>query len=227
MDTKKLKDEIIRVDLIGKAFRLVEDVYLKSQYDEAYNNNESLNDFYSLEDSSQVGVQLTAQISHCFYKFFKYKANDILVECDSFMRVVVDRQEKKKSYDLTIEDIRDGSLHHIEIKLSQNKNSWQGSTSTTNKVNLFLLINFSIDRDIKLGLKGDSLFKGIFCSLVDLGDYKWNGKQSNNNHRTKFEFRVDEWDILKLKRSIIKGDVIQKKKLYHLSLVDGNTCMAA
>ena len=100
MDTKKLKDEIIRVDLIGKAFRLVEDVYLKSQYDEAYNNNESLNDFYSLEDSSQVGVQLTAQISHCFYKFFKYKANDILVECDSFMRVVVDRQEKKKSYEI-------------------------------------------------------------------------------------------------------------------------------
>ena len=168
MDTKKLKDEIIRVDLIGKAFRLVEDVYLKSQYDEAYNNNESLNDFYSLEDSSQVGVQLTAQISHCFYKFFKYKANDILVECDSFMRVVVDRQEKKKSYDLTIEDIRDGSLHYIEIKLSQNKNSWQGSTSTTNKVNLFLLINFSIDRDIKLGLKGDSLFKGIFCFPVTI-----------------------------------------------------------
>tara|TARA_R110000803_G_scaffold175817_1_gene238346 strand:- start:313 stop:996 length:684 start_codon:yes stop_codon:yes gene_type:complete len=227
MVTQKLKNEIIRVDLISKAFRLVEDLYLKSQYDEAYNNNESLNEFYSLEDNCQVGVQLTAQISHCFYKFFKYKANDILIECNSFMRVIVDRQKKEKSYDLTIEDIRDGSLHYIEIKLSQNKNSWQGSTSTTNKVNLFLLINFNIDRDVKLGLNNSSLFKGIFCSLVDLGGYKWNGKQKSNNHRTKFEFRVDEWDIFKLRSCIIKGDVIEKKKLYHLSLVDGDVKMVA
>ena len=56
MVTQKLKNEIIRVDLISKAFRLVEDLYLKSQYDEAYNNNESLNEFYSLEDNCQVYI---------------------------------------------------------------------------------------------------------------------------------------------------------------------------
>ena len=52
-----------------------------------------------------------------------------------------------------------------------------------------------------------------------MGDKKWSGKPKDNNHRTMFNFRMDEWniDILK-KTSIIKGDLVSKQKVIHLIL---------
>ena len=84
---------------------------------------------------------------------------------------------------------------------------------------LFLLINFRIDRDCKITNKDKSLFSGVFASLVNMGDKKWSGKPKDNNHRTMFNFRMDEWniDILK-KTSIIKGDLVSKQKVIHLIL---------
>lgn len=123
------------------------------------------------------------------------------------------------SYDLVLQNIENNEVYFIEVKLSQNKNSWQGSTSSTSKVDLFLLINFRIDRDCKITNKDKSLFSGVFASLVNMGNKKWSGKPKDNNHRTKFEFRVDEWDLDILRQtSIIKGDLASKQKVIHLIL---------
>ena len=138
------------------------------------------------------------------------------------MRVVTTRKHddgNSASYDLVLQDINTNEVYFIEVKFSQNKNSWQGSTSSTSKVDLFLLINFRIDRDCKITNKDKSLFSGVFASLVNMGDKKWSGKPKDNNHRTMFNFRMDEWniDILK-KTSIIKGDLVSKQKVIHLIL---------
>jgi hypothetical protein len=48
-------------------------------------------------------------------------------------------------------------------------------------------------------------------------DKKWLGVAKNNSHSTKFEFRLDEWDIDFIKKNlIIKGDVIPKKIIAHI-----------
>lgn len=217
-----ITNELKRVNFINDAFKIMEDIYIPSQFTDAVLNNESLNEFYCLEESSQIGVQLTAQLSHAFYSYLKYRANVNLVKHDSFLRVITTRKHddgNSASYDLVLQDINTHELYFIEVKLSQNKNSWQGSTSSTSKVDLFLLINFRIDRDCKITDKDKSLFSGVFASLVNMGNKKWSGKPKDNNHRTKFEFRVDEWDLDILKQtSIIKGDLISKKKIIHLIL---------
>ena len=185
-------------------------------------SNETLNEFYCLEESTQIGVQLTAQISHAFYSYLKYRANINLIEHNSFLRVVTTRKNDNSdsaSYDLILQNINTDEVYFIEVKLSQNKNSWQGSTSSTSKVDLFLLINFRIDRDCKIINKDKSLFSGVFAAIVNMGSKKWSGKPKDNNHRTKFDFRIDEWDIDILKEtSIIKGGLTSKQKVIHLIL---------
>jgi hypothetical protein len=217
-----ITNELKRVDFINDAFKIIEEVYIPSQFTDAVSNNETLNEFYCLEESSQIGVQLTAQLSHAFYSYLKYRANINLTKHDSFLRVVTTRKHddgNSSSYDLVLQNINTDEVYYIEVKLSQNKNSWQGSTSSTSKVDLFLLINFRIDRDCKIADKDKSLFSGVFASLVNMGNKKWSGKPKDNNHRTKFEFRVDEWDLdILRKMSIIKGGLASKQKVIHLIL---------
>ena len=219
---KLITDELKRTNFVDDAFKIIENVYIPTQFADAVLNNETLNEFYCLEESSQIGVQLTAQISHAFYSYLKYRANINLIKHGSFLRVVTTRKRNdgdSASYDLVLENINTGEIYFIEVKLSQNKNSWQGSTSSTSKVDLFLLINFKIDRDCKIFNNDTSLFSGVFGALVSMGNKKWSGKPKKNNHRTKFEFRIDEWDLDILKEtSIIKGDLDPKKKVIHLIL---------
>lgn len=219
---KLITDELKRVNFIDDAFKIIEDFYIPSQFADAVLNDETLNEFYCLEESSQIGVQLTAQISHAFYGYLKYRANLNLIKHESFLRVVTTRKHDDNnpaSYDLVLENINTGEIYFIEVKLSQNKNAWQGSTSSTSKVDLFLLINFKIDRDCKISNNDKSLFSGVFGALVNMGNKKWSGKPKDNNHRTKFDFRMDEWDLDILREtSIIKGDLTSKQKVIHLIL---------
>jgi hypothetical protein len=217
----RIKNELIRVKLIDNAFHTIENHYILNFYSDSCENNETLNEFYSLEESTQVGVQLTAQMSQAFYSYLKYRANKYLESQNSFLRVVTTREfDSKQSYDLVLIDNDTKTKYYIEIKLSQNKNSWQGSTSSTSKVDLFLLINFKIDRNKKLNILNNSgLFSGVFAALINMKNKKWSGKPKDNNHRTKFEFKLNEWDIDILKESsIIKGGFDTKRTLAHLVL---------
>jgi hypothetical protein len=220
---KNITKELKRIKFIDNAFDFIEKNYITKQFSDACMVNETLNEFYELEESTQIGTQLTAQLSHSFYSFLKYHANSFLERSDSYLRVVTAREKivkNKVSYDLILKDTLTGELHYIEIKLSQNKNSWQGSTSSTSKVDTFLLINFEINRDKKLSMTDNTkLFTGVFASIVNMKDKVWSGKAGKNTHRTKFDFRLNEWsiDILK-ENNIIKGDLVPKKAIAHLKL---------
>jgi len=218
---KKVINELKRVNFVDYAFLYIENNLIVQQFYGACKNKESLKEFYNLEEVSQVGVQLTAQISHSFYTFLKYNLNDFLESQKSFLRVVLERELNQiKSYDLVFIDITTNEKYYLEIKLSQNDNSWQGSTSSTSKVDNFLLINFKIDREKKLSLTNNNgLFSGVFAGIFDLGSHKWSGDAKDNSHRTSFDFRMSDWSIDNLTENcIIKGGVIPKQKKYHLEL---------
>lgn len=222
-----LTKEFKRIGVIDKGFAFIEKNYITKQFSDACGLNESLNTFYELEETTQVGVQLTAQISHSFYCYMKYHLNELFIKSNSFLRVITKKkrevvvgEKKEMSYDLILKDINTGEEYFIEVKLSQNQNSWQGSTSTTSKVDTFLMINFKIDRDKPLTLNDNSnLFTGLFATIVNMKNKKWTGVAKDNAHRTKFDFRLNEWDLdILRKESNIKGDFIPKKAIAHLAL---------
>ena len=46
---KLITDELKRVNFINDAFKVIEDVYIPSQFTDAVLNDETLNEFYCLE----------------------------------------------------------------------------------------------------------------------------------------------------------------------------------
>lgn len=89
-----------------------------------------------------------------------------------------------------------------ELKTSQAKNSWTGATHSSHKVGRYLLINYSVDRSLKLKLVNESKFipmLGIF--LLDVskiipsdGKNIWSGKPTKNNSFTTLKIKKD-WVI--------------------------------
>ncbi len=215
----RIKNELKRTNFVNDTFVFLEKNYISKEFHGAAKYGETINEFYSIEEKSQIGVQLSAKIFSAFYSFLKYEANLFFEKKNSFLRVVTERNiHENESYDLILKDITTNTIEKIEIKLSQNQNSWQGSTSSTNKVKYYLLFNFDIDRDLKL-IDGENkgFFKSVFACIVDLSNQTWSGKAKNNNHRTKFDFRIVNWDIDFLSNEcIIFGDMIPSKSIYHL-----------
>ena len=215
----KVKNELKRTNFVNDAFVFLEKNYISKEFHGAAKYGETINEFYSIEEKSQIGVQLSAKIFSAFYSFLKYEANLFFERKESFLRVVTERNiHENESYDLILKDIITNEIEKIEIKLSQNQNSWQGSTSSTNKVKYYLLFNFEIDRDLKLN-DGDNkgFFKSVFACLADLSNQTWSGEAKSNSHRTKFDFRLSRWDIDFLtEECIILGDMVPSKSIYHL-----------
>jgi hypothetical protein len=215
----KVKNELKRTNFVNDAFVFLEENYISKEFHGAAKYGETINEFYSIEEKSQIGVQLSAKIFSAFYSFLKYEANLFFERKKSFLRVVTERNiHENESYDLILKDITTNEVEKIEIKLSQNQNSWQGSTSSTNKVRYYLLFNFEIDRDLKLNDGNNKrFFKSIFACLVDLSNQTWSGEAKSNSHRTKFDFRLSKWDIDFLtEECIILGDMVPSKSIYHL-----------
>jgi hypothetical protein len=214
-----IKEELKRIKFIDNSFKFMEENYINKEFHGASKYGETINQFYSIEEKSQIGVQLSAKLFSAFYSYLKYETNIFLEKNNSFLRVITDRNiHITESYDLLLMDIRNNEISKFEIKLSQNKNSWQGSTSSTSKVDNYILINFEIDRDLPLNDGSNyGFFKSVFACIVDLKNHSWSGQAKSNNHRTKFEFRMDDWDIDILKNNcIIKGDVKEAKSIYHI-----------
>jgi hypothetical protein len=215
----KIKNELQRTNFVNDAFVFIEKNYICKEFHGAAKYSETINEFYSIEEKTQIGVQLSAKIFSAFYSYLKYEANQFFESKDSFLRIITTRNvHENESYDLIFQDIRTNEIEKIEIKLSQNKNSWQGSTSSTNKVKYYLLLNFDVDRDLKLNENENyGFFKSVFGCLVDLSDKTWSGEAKTNSHRTKFDFRISDWDIDFLKNEcIIIGDIVRAKSIYHL-----------
>jgi hypothetical protein len=215
----KVKNELKRTNFVNDSFVFIEENYISKEFHGAAKYGETINEFYSIEEKSQIGVQLSAKIFSAFYSYLKYEANLFFERKKSFLRVVTERNiHENESYDLILKDITCNEVEKFEIKLSQNQNSWQGSTSSTNKVKYYLLFNFEIDRDLKLNdMNNKGFFKSVFACLVDLSNQTWSGEAKSNSHRTKFDFRINTWDIDFLtEECIILGDMIPAKSIYHL-----------
>lgn len=108
----------------------------------------------------------------------------------------VSTNESGSRYDITYKDVK------IEIKMSQSKNAWQGSTHS-NKVGRHILLHFEMD-DIGY-MKSGSVF---FLNLHECVNTCYKGECSNNNSRTTFQIWKDDVE----KVYPIMGDIIPLTK---------------
>lgn len=105
----------------------------------------------------------------------------------------------------------DGSKMLWEIKSSQAKDSWTGATHSSSKTPNYILINYSVDRNLKLNFEDNKGFVTNLCVLVwENMKAKWSGKATDKNSFTSLKIPSDIKD--KRKEIIVVGYLEPRKK---------------
>ena len=137
----------------------------------------------------------TARLSYDGVKFYlAFKANDFFKNYDkadikvlSLNNLDENSEIITKSFDVLFSI--NGEIIALEIKVTQSTKSFTGATHSTKKVNDYLLISLSIDRDSIIE-ENKKYVKGVFAMMVSLKKEEWNGKASDNSSWTKLDFKV-------------------------------------
>lgn len=106
----------------------------------------------------------------------------------------------------------DGEEMRWEIKTSQAEDSFTGATHSASKCNNYVLINYSIDKNLKLSFE-ESKNKGFIQSLAvfvwDNMEAKWAGKPTEHNSFTSLKIPCE---LFKKRHEIIVLGKLQPKK---------------
>ena len=191
----------------------------------AMDNGKSIDDFTKdMEDSStQWTVFQTVRLSYEGVKsFFTYNANEFLKSKTNgnvkilTVKDLVDRgiNVDSVSFDLVVEFY--GEIIMLEMKVTQSKGGWQGSTHSTSKVPNYFLILLDIDKEKVVNI-GEEYVKGIFMMIDTFGESNWKGEASNSNSRTGLSL-ITERDF---SDAIICGELnTNDKRKYYEIIVD-------
>lgn len=165
------------------------------------------------DDERQHTVLTTTRLSYDGVKtYLVYCANKHLSKYDGAKIKVVSLKEIKDveevkgiAFDVVFEF--NGKLVVIEIKVTQSKDTFTGTTHSTSKSDIFLLISLLINRTKKV-VENEKYVDGLFAILLNIDNNKWDGEPSKNSSFTSLNFlsEVDYSDF------IIKGSLRNKKK---------------
>ena len=98
-----------------------------------------------------------------------------------------------------------------EIKTSQGENSFTGATHSSSKCNNYILINYSINRSMKLSLKENKKFvKDMAVFVWDDMEAKWAGEPTKHNSFTTL--KISSEILEKRPEIIVVGELEPKKK---------------
>lgn len=98
-----------------------------------------------------------------------------------------------------------------EIKTSQAGNSFTGATHSASKCNNYILINYSIDKDMKLSLKENINFvKDLAVFVWDDMEIKWSGEPTKHSSFTTL--RIPSEILDKRPEIVVVGRLDKKKK---------------
>ena len=101
-----------------------------------------------------------------------------------------------------------------EIKSGQAPDYFTGATHSASKCNNYILINYEMDKNMKLNQVNKNFITKIAVFVWDNMEEKWLGKPSKNNSFTKLNFPIQ---IQKNRPEIVVvGKLIPKKKLCYI-----------
>ena len=104
----------------------------------------------------------------------------------------------------------DGEEMRWEIKSSQAQDSFTGATHSASKCNNYILINYAIDKNLKLGNGGNGFITELAVFIWDKIETKWVGKPTEHSSFTTLRIPVE----IKSKRPeiIVIGSITPKQK---------------
>ena len=153
----------------------------------------------TVEDSpSQHTVVSTVRLSYEGIKtYFAYEANNFLMNYHDAKIKVLEYNEVRAIEELTdlafdvVFEIDDETIA-IEIKVTQSKTGFLGTTHSTSKVDDYLFIALDVDRDLIVE-EGGEYIKGVALEMRCIVDKSsWKGKPSESSSRTTFTFKANE-----------------------------------
>jgi hypothetical protein len=194
---KTLKEHIVKSGMMSDMVKYINDAIPTTIFPNARLEKISINTLLEcLEDAKgQHTVLSTARLSYDGVKFYlAFKANDFFKNYDkanikvlSLNNLDENSEIITKSFDVLFSI--NGEIVALEIKVTQSAKSFTGATHSTKKVNDYLLISLSIDRDSIIE-ENKKYVKGVFAMMVSLKKEEWNGKASDNSSWTKLDFKV-------------------------------------
>jgi hypothetical protein len=98
-----------------------------------------------------------------------------------------------------------------EIKTSQAGDSFTGATHSASKCDNYILVNYSIDKNMKLSLKDNSNFvKDMAVFVWDDMEAKWSGEPTKHSSFTTLKIPAEILD--KRPEIVVLGKLERKKK---------------
>lgn len=185
---------------------------LKDAFGYCCRNKLSLNEYLPPERFGNQKNQITVFISVRLSELWENAIYETIKELFGQLEIDIDMTKRWTTSDGDI-----SILNEVwEIKTSQSQDSWTGATHSSHKVPRYILVHYTINKDIKLDLINDSdLFPEFSIYLIDEieNDEKiWSGAPTKNSSFTTLKIK-NEW-IDEGKVICIWGDLVQGKGKY-------------
>jgi hypothetical protein len=158
----------------------------------------------TIEDaSSQQTVVSTVRLSYEGVKsYFSYDANKFLENYkEAKIRILSYKEIKDYDFQNLAFDVVfeiDGEIIAIEIKVTQSKDQFMGSTHSPNKVDNYIFIALNVDRETPIEI-GKNYLKGMMVAMKSFSPDAWRGTPKDNNSRSSLRLNDNE--------NLICGDI--------------------
>lgn len=211
-----IKEQVLK-EMRNKNLYLVDvKSYIENNVEDAFNiccrKNLSINEKYpDSKYSGQLG-QKTVFLTVKTFDLWETALTEILSErlSKKFPQILV-KPINDPIGDLLI-IFPNGEEMRWEIKSSQALNSFTGATHSSSKCNNYILINYELNKDLKLeqGKRNEGFIKQMAVFIWDDMDIKWVGKATSKNSFTSLKIPVEIME--RRPEIVVVGKLIPSRK---------------
>jgi hypothetical protein len=226
VENKNLVQTLKNIGFINEMFNYVNQK-IPNILNVARENNLTIQEWVEKMESDKVqqSVKISVIISDIIQEWIVFKANKFFIEKGIKYLYVIPFTENKikwednKNFDVIFnfkgENIR------LEIKTSQSENSFTGATHGKNKVSDYLLINYRVNKNLKVENKQVNYFtSGVFAAIVKVKGDEFVGEATKKSSFTSFKFNKNSYSLEYIKEHTLVGDIdITKKNKKSYTLV--------
>jgi hypothetical protein len=215
---KQLVKTLKQVGFIHEMFRYV-NKKIPNVLSIARENNLTIQEWVEKieSDKTQQSVKISVIVSDIIQEWIVFKANQFFQQKGINYLSVIPFTENKlkwdddKNFDVIFNYY--GKSIRLEIKTSQSESSFTGATHGKNKVSDYLLINYRIDKSLKVQYTQENYFtSGVFAAIVTVKSDGFVGEASKKNSFTSFKFNKDSYSLDYINEHTLVGGIDNNKK---------------
>lgn len=219
---RKVRRELKKTGLLQEGMMVVEKTEISNILNgKPKKRDMSLIDYLSHIESSkggQITSKITVQVSDMIMDWLVFEANEFLKKKGSPLRIkpkksIITQLKGDAEFDICFEI--DGVEVLFEIKMSQNDNTFQGSTHGKNKVDDFIMIQFKVDQHMVVKDENKGILGHVWVGVTKEKP-KFIGEPSTTSSRTGFSYKKDEYSVEDMEDCTIFGSSKPNKTKHKL-----------